>query len=55
MMEHQDLLALEAAREGGKPLLDSKVEVDRAVHAGVVRVSPRYVVLRRGREHGDLP
>ena len=31
MTEHQDLLALEAAREGGKPLLDSDVEVSRAV------------------------
>lgn len=32
LMEQQaELLALEAAREGGKPLLDSKVEVARAI------------------------
>ena len=31
MSEEQDQLALEAAREGGKPLVDSKVEVARAI------------------------
>ena len=31
MTERRDTLALEAAREGGKPLLDSRVEVDRAI------------------------
>ena len=31
MSEHADLLALEAAREGGKPLIDSKVEIARAI------------------------
>jgi acyl-CoA reductase-like NAD-dependent aldehyde dehydrogenase len=31
MTEHQDELALEAAREGGKPLTDSKVEMARAI------------------------
>ena len=31
MSEHAGLLALEAAREGGKPLIDSKVEVARAI------------------------
>ncbi len=31
MTEQQDFLALEAAREGGKPLADSQVEVARAI------------------------
>ena len=31
MAERSDALAVEAAREGGKPLLDSKVEVVRAI------------------------
>ncbi len=31
MMQDQDRLAIEAAREGGKPLVDSKVEVSRAI------------------------
>ena len=31
MREHADLLAVEAAREGGKPLPDSQVEVARAI------------------------
>lgn len=31
MSEEQDTLAVEAAREGGKPLMDSKVEVARAI------------------------
>ena len=31
MTEHQDVLALEAAREGGKPLVDSRVEITRAI------------------------
>ncbi|MGI9498707.1 MAG: aldehyde dehydrogenase family protein, partial [Geminicoccaceae bacterium] len=31
MSEQADLLALEAAREGGKPLMDSRVEVARAI------------------------
>ncbi len=31
MSEHAGLLALEAAREGGKPLIDSKVEIARAI------------------------
>ena len=31
MTERRDTLALEAAREGGKPLIDSQVEVDRAI------------------------
>ncbi len=31
MKERRDELALEAAREGGKPLVDSRVEVDRAI------------------------
>ena len=31
MEQHKALLALEAAREGGKPLLDSQVEVTRAI------------------------
>jgi acyl-CoA reductase-like NAD-dependent aldehyde dehydrogenase len=31
MTQHQDALALEAAREGGKPLIDSRVETTRAI------------------------
>ena len=31
MQERREELAIEAAREGGKPLMDSLVEVDRAV------------------------
>ena len=31
MIEQAEHLALEAAREGGKPLIDSKVEVARAI------------------------
>jgi len=31
MLQQQDFLATEAAREGGKPLVDSKVEVTRAI------------------------
>ena len=31
MAERREELALEAAREGGKPLVDSRVEVDRAI------------------------
>jgi acyl-CoA reductase-like NAD-dependent aldehyde dehydrogenase len=31
LQEHAEHLALEAAREGGKPLLDSRVEVSRAI------------------------
>ena len=33
MLGHRDELALEAAREGGKPLVDSRVEVDRAINS----------------------
>ena len=31
MEERAEELALEAAREGGKPLMDSRVEVGRAI------------------------
>ena len=31
MQERREQLAIEAAREGGKPLIDSLVEVDRAI------------------------
>ena len=31
MLQQQEFLAVEAAREGGKPLVDSKVEVTRAI------------------------
>lgn len=31
MSEQKETLAIEAAREGGKPLLDSRVEIDRAI------------------------
>jgi acyl-CoA reductase-like NAD-dependent aldehyde dehydrogenase len=41
MTEHQDQLALEAAREGGKPLIDSKVEVTRAIDG--VRICTEHI------------
>jgi acyl-CoA reductase-like NAD-dependent aldehyde dehydrogenase len=31
MAQHQEVLAIEAAREGGKPLADSRVEITRAI------------------------
>jgi len=47
MGEHADDLALEAAREGGKPLVDSKVEVTRAIDGVKLAVE----ALRT--QHGD--
>lgn len=38
MTERRNTLALEAAREGGKPLADSRVEVDRAIDGVRVRI-----------------
>jgi acyl-CoA reductase-like NAD-dependent aldehyde dehydrogenase len=31
MVDHKDQLALEAVQEGGKPLVDTQVEVTRAI------------------------
>ena len=41
MAQHQDVLALEAAREGGKPLIDSKVEITRAIEG--VRLCTEHI------------
>ena len=40
MSEHRDVLALEAAREGGKPLLDSRVEIARALVQSMAEPEP---------------
>jgi acyl-CoA reductase-like NAD-dependent aldehyde dehydrogenase len=48
MAERSDELALEAAREGGKPLVDSKVEVDRAIDG--VKLCIEYLRSQSGRE-----
>ena len=47
MKERRDELALEAAREGGKPLIDSKVEVHRAIDS--VRICIDELRSRSGR------
>ena len=47
MQARRDELALEAAREGGKPLVDSRVEVDRAVDG--VRECVELLRLQAGR------
>ncbi|MGD0899766.1 MAG: aldehyde dehydrogenase family protein [Thermoguttaceae bacterium] len=46
--ERRDLLALEAAREGGKPLLDSRIEADRAVDS--IRLCAEHLRLQHGSE-----
>ncbi len=46
--ERREELALEAAREGGKPLVDSLVEVDRAVNS--VELCARALAEERGSE-----
>ena len=46
MEERAEALALEAAREGGKPLIDSRVEVARAID-GVLQLR-RGPALRSG-------
>ncbi len=48
MAERSDELALEAAREGGKPLVDSKVEVTRAIEG--VRLCAEGVRTQHGVE-----
>ena len=48
MSEHDETLALEAAREGGKPLVDSRVEVSRAIDGVQLCVE----TLRT--DHGDV-
>jgi acyl-CoA reductase-like NAD-dependent aldehyde dehydrogenase len=47
MQARRDELALEAAREGGKPLIDSQVEVDRAIDG--VRECVELLRLQAGR------
>ena len=46
--ERRESLAVEAAREGGKPLIDSLIEVDRAVDS--IRLCAEYARTRSGRE-----
>ncbi len=46
--ERREQLALEAAREGGKPLIDSRVEADRAVDS--VRLCVEYLRTQAGTE-----
>ena len=48
MHERRDELALEAAREGGKPLVDSLIEADRAVDS--VKLCAEYLRTQRGSE-----
>ena len=49
MRERRDELALQAAAEGGKPLIDSRVETDRAIDgvrlaAETIRAEPGHVI-----------
>ncbi len=46
--ERRDALALEAAREGGKPLMDSRIEADRAVDS--IRLCAEHLRLGHGTE-----
>ena len=48
MRERRDELAIEAAREGGKPLIDSEVEADRAIDS--VRICVEELRTQRGTE-----
>jgi acyl-CoA reductase-like NAD-dependent aldehyde dehydrogenase len=48
ILDNADSLALEAAREGGKPLMDSKVEIARA--ADSIRVCIETMRTESGRE-----
>ncbi len=48
LREHRDTLALESAREGGKPLVDSLVEADRAINS--VRLCVEALRTQHGRE-----
>jgi acyl-CoA reductase-like NAD-dependent aldehyde dehydrogenase len=48
MQQRREQLALEAAREGGKPLVDSLVETDRAIDG--VRLCVEYLRTRSGKE-----
>ena len=46
MQTHHELLAVEAAREGGKPLIDSRVEVTRAIDG--VRLAAEHIRSHQG-------
>jgi len=46
MKARAEYLAIEAAREGGKPLLDSKVEVARAIDS--VRIAVEHLRTQQG-------
>jgi acyl-CoA reductase-like NAD-dependent aldehyde dehydrogenase len=48
MRGRRDELAIEAAREGGKPLVDSEVETDRAIDS--VRICVEELRTQRGTE-----
>ena len=48
MQQEREVLAVEAAREGGKPLVDSLVEVDRAIDG--VRICVERLRTQAGRE-----
>lgn len=50
MREHQEELALEAAREGGKPLQDSQVEVTRAIDGMALCIEAL-----RGQQGSEVP
>ena len=57
MHQRRDRLALEAAREGGKPLVDSLVEADRATDS--IRLCVEHLRSQAGEEgphgpHGKL-
>ncbi len=48
MQAHRDELALEAAAEGGKPLIDSRIEADRAIDG--VKLCVEHLRTQAGRE-----
>ncbi len=48
MADHHEVLAVEAAREGGKPLIDSRIEVTRAIDG--VRLAAEHI----RSHHGDV-
>jgi acyl-CoA reductase-like NAD-dependent aldehyde dehydrogenase len=48
MAQRRQTLAVEAAREGGKPLVDSLVEADRAVDS--IRLSVEYLRTQHGKQ-----
>ena len=51
MQERQEVLAIEAAREGGKPLIDSRVEVARAIDG--VKLCIQWSVFHRSEHYSN--